>query len=403
MKAITNVRLIDGTGAPPRENVNVLIDEGRIAAVGGDVPESAERLDGTGYTVLPGLIDAHVHISGDPAPGSAQYGAGSTSAALLALRTARFARLTLESGFTTIRDVGTNNRLIFALRQAAAEGAIISPRIIASGQVITSTGGHGTEYGALMYIEADTAEEIRRTVRAQVKAGADFIKMITTDTAAPTGRRYYTVEQMKAGVDEAHATGHRVAAHANASDEGVRRAVLAGVDTIEHGFPASDETLRLMLERGTILIPTLAVVQQLLNVDEKDSPFTPAAHKRLHQIYEQSLDVVRRAHKLGVKIALGTDAGSTNTWHGDSALELMLMVECGMSPLEAIVAGTRNAAEACGKAEQFGTLEAGKQADLIAVKGDPLADISMLRGHVDWVMQGGKIAFSRLRNIALGW
>lgn len=402
MKAITNVRLIDGTGAPPRDGVNILVDKGRIAAVGGDVPASAERLDGAGYTVLPGLIDAHVHISGDPAPGSALYGAGSTSSTLLALRTARFARQTLEAGFTTIRDVGTNNRLIFALRQAVAEGAIISPRIIASGQVITSTEGHGTEYGALMYLEADSAEEIRRAVRAQVKAGADFIKMITTDTAAPTGRRYYTTEQMKAGVDEAHATGHLVAAHANASDEGVRRAVLAGVDTIEHGFPASDETLGLMLERGTILIPTLAVVQQLLNVDEKHSPFTPAAHKRLHQIYEQSLDVVRRAHKLGVKIALGTDAGSTNTWHGDSALELILMVECGMSSLEAIVAGTRNAAEACGKDEQFGTIEPGKLADMIAVQGDPLQDISILRGQVQWVMQVGKVAFSRLKSVTTG-
>ncbi len=185
--------------------------------------------------------------------------------------------------------------------------------------------------------------------------------------------------------------------------QGVRRAVLAGVDTIEHGFPASDETLGLMLERDTILIPTLAVVHQLLTVDEKNSPFTPAAHKRLHQIYEQSLDVVRRAYKLGVKIALGTDAGSTNTWHGDSGLELLLMVECGMSPLEAITAGTRNAAEACGKVEQFGTVEVGKQADLIAVKGDPLADISLLRGQVDWVMKSGAIAHSRLRNIRPGW
>jgi imidazolonepropionase-like amidohydrolase len=201
---------------------------------------------------------------------------------------------------------------------------------------------------------------------------------------------------MRAAVDEAHALDMKVAAHANASDEGVRRAVEAGVDTIEHGFPAGDSTLEAMAKRGTILVPTLAVIHQLLGVDPKDSPFSARAHERLRQYYEQSLDVVRRARGLGVTIALGTDAGCPLTWHGDGALEMLLYVECGMSPLEALVAGTRDAARAVGR-EDLGTLEAGKLADMIAVDGEPSADISILRDRrrIRKVIQDGRLVVDR--------
>jgi imidazolonepropionase-like amidohydrolase len=400
--AITNARLIDGTGAAPVENATVVIDGGKISAVGAGIPapDGAEVWDAGGLAVLPGLIDAHVHIIGNP-DWKARPDRQPASDELIALRTAKYARQTLEAGFTTVRDMAAPNKPIFALRQAAAEGAIPSPRIIASGNCLTITSGHGTEYGSPMYWEVDDAESFRVAVRQQFKAGADFIKIIQTEsTLFPhvPGRVYFSVEEMRPGIEDAHAVGMKVAAHANTTLEGIRNAIEAGVDTIEHGYPASDDLLEMMAKRGIILLPTLSVYYQINSAVKKDGlPLPPPVVQRLDRVCEQVMDTARRAYKLGVKIALGTDAGNPNTWHGDSALELELLAQAGLSPMEAVIAATKTAAEACGRESSLGTVQAGKIADLIAVRGDPLANLTLLRdkANIRRVYQNGQLVHEK--------
>lgn len=411
LKLITGVRLIDGTGRDPIEHAAVLIRDTRIVAAGPQAEvllsevlqenaDNVERWDASGWTLLPGLIDAHVHLTGDPEwrrPPDRQP----PNAELIALRTARFARLSLESGFTTVRDVAALNSTIFALRQAIAEGAVAGSRIIASGNCLTIPGGHGTEFGVGMYWEINTQSEFLNAVRRQFQAGADFIKIIQTEsTLFPhvPGRVYFSVDQMRPGIEEAHSVGLRVAAHANTHPEGIRNAILAGIDTLEHGYPLDDALLDLLVERQVTLIPTLAVYHQIADaVDQGILRLAPGVGPRLRQISETVVENARRAHERGVVIALGTDAGNPNTWHGDSALELILLVKAGLTPREAIVAATKRAAEAIARADQLGTVEAGKLADLILVDGNPLDQIEILRdqSRIKLVIQNGEIVVNR--------
>ncbi len=402
-KAITGCRLIDGTGAAPVDQATILLDGDTIVAAGADVPlpeGEVEVWDAGGLTVMPGLIDAHVHIIGNP-DWRARADRRPVSGELIALRTARFARQTLEAGFTTVRDMAAANEPIFALRQAIAEGAVPGPRIVASGRCLTITSGHGTEYGSPMYWEVDDADSFRVAVREQFKVGADFIKIIETEsTLFPhvPGRVYFSVDEMKAGIEDAHAVGMRVAAHANTHMDGIRSAIFAGVDSIEHGYPASDELLDEMAQRGVILVPTLSVYHQINEAVKHDGlVLAEPVIRRLDWVWEQVMDTARRAHQRGVKIALGTDAGNPNTWHGDSALELRLLVQAGLSPLEAIGAATRIAAETCGRANSLGTVQPGKRADLLVVEGDPLKDVGILRdhAHIRRVYQNGAVVVER--------
>lgn len=293
------------------------------------------------------------------------------------------------------------NEVIFALRQAVKEGAVAGPRIIASGNCLTITGGHGSEYGSPMYWEVDSAQEFLNAVRKQWRAGADFIKIIETEsTLYPVvpGRVYFSADEMRAGVEEAHGFGLKVAAHANTHPDGLRSAVEVGVDTLEHGYPADDVLLDAMAEKGIILIPTLSVYYQIADAAKRgDLMLPPPVLERIGRVCEQVSDTARRAIARGVRMALGTDAGNPNTWHGDSGLELHYLQDAGMTPMQAIMAGTRTSAEACGWEDRIGTIAPGKLADCILVEGDPLASLDILRGakQVQMVMQAGRVVVDR--------
>jgi len=399
------VTLIDGTGAPPLEQATVVVKNGRIAAVQtSDQPlpqhEPGALWDLSGLTLMPGLIDAHVHLLANADP-RASYEAEDLTNSSMALIGVNHARLTLEAGFTTVRDMAAVNEPIFALRRATMRGVLPGPRIIASGKCLTITGGHGTEYGVPMAWVVDGPQEFLKAVRKQIHAGADFIKVIGTRgvlsppyQSAPS----FTVEEMQPGIAEAHAVGFLVAAHAHSSIEGIRNVVLAGVDHVEHGNPADNDTLDMMAAKGVMLVPTLSFWDGLRDLDKEGLySYGEERRKKLPSVFEGALDTVRRAHARGVPIALGTDAGNPMDWHGDNARELLLLIEAGLSPMEAIVSATLRAAEACGRDNELGTVEPGKLADLVVVDGNPLGDPKVLRNteNIRLVMQSGKVVVNR--------
>jgi imidazolonepropionase-like amidohydrolase len=402
---LADVRLVDGTGAPPVEQVAVLIEGKRIAAVGPeealDLPtEDVERVDLAGMTLLPGLIDCHVHIFGDPDPTSKPY-TGPYVMGRNILRGAKHARQTLEAGFTTIQDMMSPNEQIFPLRESIAAEETVGSRIMAAGKCITITGGHGTQYGPGNAIEADGPEEVFKAVRQQIRAGADVIKVMATRPAfSPPfrGREAYQVEELEPGVAEAHRAGLRVCAHAHSIATGIRNAVLAGVDSVEHGSPTDDDLLELMAERGTFLVPTLSVSAGFEECIELGTlPYAPEVIEVERRLAAAARRTVARARELGVPIALGSDAAMPHVWHGGNAREIELLVDHGLTPMEAIVAGTRAAAENLGRADDLGTVETGKLADLVAVAGDPLADIRVLQDkeRIQLVVLEGRIVVDR--------
>ncbi len=411
MQLLTNARLLDGTGAPPRPNQAVLIDGNRIVGVGAEAslnpPPNTPRIDLQGKTLLPGLIDCHVHIWGNPDPDAkpqrqtripikdnAYYKARNLLFALQA------AQDTLAAGFTTIQDLMAPNDMVFPLRDAIAEGEFVGPRLRASGLCITLTGGHGTEYPE-MAIVADGPQEILKAVRQQVAAGADVIKYMGGTRAAFSppfrGRPGYTTEEMAVGVEEAHRAGLRVHVHAHSSIEGIKNSIRAGVDSIEHGFPMDDEALEMMAERGTYLCPTLSVNPAALDIIERGRWAFPGSEKQVRYLAEQAPKMIEGAKRIGVKIALGTDAAMPGVYHGGNARELELLVEYGLTPMDALVAATRNGAENLGMLDDIGTIEEGKLADMIVVDGDPLDDIRVLKdlSCIPLVIKDGAIVADR--------
>jgi imidazolonepropionase-like amidohydrolase len=351
-------------------------------------------------TLLPGLIDCHVHILGDPDPASKPY-AGPYPVGTAILRGAKHARQTLEAGFTTVQDMMSPNEAIFPLRDSIAAGETAGSRILAAGKCITITGGHGIQYGPGNAIEADGPDEVFKAVREQIKAGADVIKIMATRPAfSPPyrGREAYQVEELEPGIAEAHRAGLRVCAHAHSILGGIRNAVLAGVDSVEHGAPTDDAVLEMMAARGTFLVPTLSVSPALEEcVEEGSFPYPPEVIDVERRLAAATGETVARAQELGVKIALGSDAAMPRVWHGGNARELELLVDFGLTPMEAIVAGTGSAAENVGRAADLGTVEPGKLADLVVVDGDPLADICVLQDkeRIKLVLREGRIAVDR--------
>lgn len=400
---LKNARIIDGNGGAPVENQSVLVADGRISEIAGaeslKAPNSATEIDLSGKTLLPGFIDCHVHIMGNPDPRLAPrpsnvpirddaYIKGRSL-----LQAVNSLRKTLDAGFTTVRDLCAPNE-IFALRDAVAAGEIAGPRMQASGKGITHTGGHGTEYGG-MAIVADGADEVFKAIRYQAVAGADVIKIIggTRPALSPPfrGRPGYTTEELIPGVEEAHSAGLKVAAHAHSHTGGIKNCIRAGVDSIEHGYPLDEEAAALMAELGTFLCPTLSVVPAAALAIEEGLWTYPGSEEQIRRMETYARNTIRLAKEAGVKIALATDAAMPMVFHGDNAHEFELMVEYGLTPMEAIVAGTRNAAENIGLLDDIGTIEAGKSADLVAVKGDPLQDIGVLRdqANIALVMKEG--------------
>jgi imidazolonepropionase-like amidohydrolase len=404
---LAGARLLDGTGAPAMDHAAVLIREKHIVAVGAeqtmDLPsEGVTKVDLGGMTLLPGLIDCHVHILGDPDPVSKPY-TGPYVAGRSILRGAKHARQTLEAGFTTIRDMMAPNEQIFPLRDSIAAGETVGSRILAAGKCITISGGHGTQFGPGNAIEADGPQEVFKAVRQQIRAGADVIKIMATRPAfSPPyrGREAYQVDELVPGIAEAHRAGLRVCAHAHSIVAGIRNAVLAGADSVEHGSPVDDSVLEIMAERGIFLVPTLSVSAALEECLEQGTfPYPSEAIEAERRQAAATRQAVARARELGVKIALGSDAAMPRVWHGGNARELELLVDHGLTPMEAIVAGTWNAVQNLGRADELGTIEPGKIADLVVVDGDPLADIRILqdKDRIRLVILEGRIAVDRRR------
>ena len=405
--AIRAGTLIDGTGGAPVKNAVILVQGGRITAAGTNVtvPSGATVIDLSGFTVLPGFIDAHVHLIGHIiGDGDWQHQGLVESSAQRALLGAAHAQQTLEAGFTTVRNVGADGFTDISLRNAINAGWVPGPRILGAGISFGISGGHcdgssgfqpdipeskgGFETGA-----ADGVDAVRAMVRYDVKHGADVIKICATGgVLSPTdsvGVQQYTEEEMRAVVEAARMMDRRVAAHAHGL-EGIKAAVRAGVTSIEHGSILDAEAVRMMKANGTWLVPTLLAgytVDSLARAGRLPPAIAAKAlaiAPRMHASFKLAVDG-------GVRIALGTDAGVMR--HGINGREFGLMVQYGMTPMQAIVAGTSNGATLLGLESEIGTVAAGKQADLVAVRGDPIQNIAVLE-RVDFVMKGG-VVFKR--------
>jgi imidazolonepropionase-like amidohydrolase len=405
--AIRAGTLIDGSGGAPVSNVVILIQGNRITAVGANVavPSGATVIDLSGWTVLPGFVDAHVHLTGHIiGDGDWQHDDLTESAAQRTLLGAAHAQQTLEAGFTTVRNVGASEFTDIALRNAINAGWVPGPRILGAGISFGISGGHcdgssgfqpGTliSRGGLETGAADGVDGVREAVRFNVKHGADVIKICATGgVLSPTdsvGVQQYTEEEIRAVVEAAHMSERRVAAHAHGL-AGIKAAVRAGVTSIEHGSILDDEAVRLMKERGTYLVPTLMAGEAVERL-ARQNRLPPAIAAKALAIAPRMRDSFRRALNGGVKIALGTDAGVFS--HGTNGHEFTLMAQFGMTPMQAIVAGTSSSAALLGLEQEIGTVSAGRRADLVAVQGNPLQNVQLLE-NVGFVMRDG-VVFKR--------
>jgi imidazolonepropionase-like amidohydrolase len=384
-------RIVDGSGGPALEDGVVLYEGDRISRVipSGEPPPSSEIEDLGDVTILPGLIDAHVHMIWDGARAEPEAIRQRESMAKAALRAARHAADTLACGTTTVRDTGCPGGVAFALRDAIEAGIIPGPRMLTSGASIVMTGGHCSGLG----IEVDGPIEARRAARQQLKEGADFIKLLAT--GGVYGLRHdepwspqLGVDELRAAVEEVKNAGRVAAIHAE-GERGIANAIEAGADTIEHGNQLTPELAAVMAERGIFLVPTLAWFFTVAE-SEPGPTFPEEFVRKGRMMAECSARSIALAREAGVKIAAGTDTGAPMVPHNSIRKELELLVQLGLTPMEAIVAGTRVAAEAMRLDRQVGTLEAGKYADLIAVGGDPTRDIRTLY-DLRLVVKGGEV------------
>jgi imidazolonepropionase-like amidohydrolase len=371
-------RLFDGVSEQVVEDGAVVVENGLIASVGEAraLPPGVEFVDLGDVTLLPGLIDAHVHLVWS-ASAEPHEVVERESRALTVLRCAANAALHLGAGVTSVRDVGATDGLSIDIARAVELGLIPGPRVVAAGRAIAMTGGHGWFIGR----EADGVEAVRHAVRSELKAGAECIKLMASGGvyghAEEPGSPQLTVEELRAGVAEAHKAGRKVAAHAY-SAEAINNALSAGVDSIEHGSFLDRATAERMREQGTYLVPTLSVYQAMSDRGpELGSP--DYIQRKTAEVLMASREAFRLALETGVPLAAGTDCGAPGHPHGTLPEELRLMVEAGATPLEALRCGTSAAAVVLGLAEEVGTLEPGKKADLLAVGGDPLRDVGALR------------------------
>ena len=386
------------TGTVERDKT-LVIEGNRIVEVRDGFVGEGRVVDLRTSFVLPGLIDSHVHLTGEQNPNSRLDGV-TESDVDQAFVGARFARRTLMAGFTTVADLGATNETIFGLRDAVRRGDVPGPRIIASGESVSVHGGHGDINGYrddIMHMFTGESicsgpEDCMRAVRLQVRSGADIIKITATggvlsNTAAGLGQQF-SDDELAAIVGAAHRMGRQVTAHAHGAD-GINAFLRAGGDSIEHGTYLDDESIRLMRREGVYLVPTLMAGDFVGRIASgPDNFFTPAQTAKALEAGPKMLDMVRRAHAGGVRIAFGTDSGVSA--HGDNAGEFALMVRAGMTPLETIQAATVNAADHLRISGEAGRIATGMPADLIAVSGDPLADVTELE-RVRFVMRGGVV------------
>lgn len=390
-------RLLDvKTGEVARDQA-IVIENDKIVSVGAAKDANtagATVIDLSRATVLPGLIDAHTHLTGDPYHFG--YSGLGISIPREALTGAKNARTTLEAGFTTVRNVGAGGYSDVALRDAINEGDIPGPRLLVSGPPLGITGGHCDnnllpfEYHVTEAGVADGVEAVQHKVREVIKYGADMIKICATGGVLSKGddpnASQYTLEEMKAIVAEAHRLGRKVAAHAHGA-QGVQLASEAGVDSIEHGHLMDDASIATLKKNGTYLVPTLYLMDwHRENAAKTNMP--DFMRRKMEQVSVQGQKNIKRAFEAGVKVAFGTDAAVYP--HGLNAHEFAVYVRLGMTPLQAIRTATLNAADLLGWADKVGSIEPGKWADMVAVDGDPLADVTTLQ-QVKFVMKGGEV------------
>jgi len=391
---------IDGTGADPRRDVNLHIDGTTIVKVGGDAPRDATVIDRSEQTVMPGMIDCHVHLISTPSSLEERI---QKPYSFLVAEALKNARTTLEAGFTTVRDAAGTPR---GVKQAIERGLFPGPRLRIAVGALSQTGGHGDARfpsGVDLRVPhpehpltvVDGVEPARKVTRELLRAGADQIKVMTSggvlspsDEPGATG---FSPEEIAAIVYEAHAAGKTVMSHAQAL-QGIRNAVEAGVESIEHGIYLDEETAELMKKKGTYLVPTLVAPLWVTRLAERKPGTMPAyAVRKAEEVVETHQKMFTMATKIGVPIAMGTDTGVGE--HGTNAEELALMVKLGMTPMQAIVATTKTAAACARLGKLTGTLEVGKRADVVAVAGDPLADIAVLQQaeRITLVMRDGEV------------
>ena len=395
--------LINGESSVPSPEMSIVIEGSKIQAIetGYITPDSEDEfIDLSGYTVLPGLMDMHVHLSSEYSKNSYQERI-SLNAGDYAIRAVSNAEKTLMAGFTSVRNLGDIGGVSISLRNAINKGIVIGPRIFSSGTTIASSGGHGDSTNSLnqsLTSDPGPAEGIvnsvndaSKAVRFRYKEGADLIKITATggvlSNAKNSQNPQLTEEEITQIVNMAKDYGFKVAAHAHGS-EGIKRAVRAGVHSIEHGTLMDDEGMRLMREKGTYYVPTIIAGLWVAEKAQDPDFFPELVRPKAAEIGPQIKGTFGKAYQAGVKIAYGTDTGVSA--HGNNATEFKHMVEAGMPPMKAIQSATVEAAKLLGEYEQFGSLAEGKIADIIAVNGNPVEDITILE-EVDFVMKSGSV------------
>ena len=391
--AFMDGRVIVGDGRI-LDHATVLVKDGKILKIaqnGMNIPKDTQTIPLDGQTLLPGFIDAHIHICMDGSPDPVAAGL-TESPTITTLKAAESARRTLMAGVTTVRDMGGKDGIDFGLRQAIDSGLIPGPRMLISGRLICMTGGHGWQVG----LEANGPDEVRKAARDQIKAGVDIVKLMATGgvltPAVEPGSEQFTEDELRAGVEEAHKAGKKTATHAMGT-RGIQNALRAGIDSIEHGVYLDDETVSMMMARNIPLIPTISA---LYNIETKgiEAGIPAFAVEKTLKVKPFHLESIRMAREAGVSVAAGTDAGTPFNLHGENLGEIKLLVDYGgFSPMGAIEAGTRIAARVLGLEKDLGTVEEGKVADLVLVEGNPLDNIDVLLNQesICLVMQGGKI------------
>jgi len=368
--------LIDGTGNPPVKDAYFVVEEGRIADRGqGPLPEDQvfhNTVDLSGKFVTPGLMNCHTHVVMEPVADLQAFFSKQTPATLAARGVANMQKL-LCSGTTFVRDMGAPFAVDIDIKKCMQEGVFEGPDIYCSAKMITMTGGHGWMFGR----EADGPDDVRKAAREQLRAGADVVKIMATGgvltPGVEPGSPQLTEEEIRSAVEEAHKAGKKTASHAQGTS-GIKNAVRAGIDSIEHGCFLDDEAIELMLEHGTYFVPTLAAVQLIVD-NGVEAGIPEYAVKKCLYVIEHHIESFRKAREAGVKIACGTDASTPFNGFENTPFELVLMERAGMTPMETIVSATRTSSELIGCDHDYGTLEKGKNADFLVMQNDPLSDL----------------------------
>jgi imidazolonepropionase-like amidohydrolase len=372
---VANVTLFDGRSL--RTKMGVLVSDGHVEWVGPHaraprVARAAVEVDGVGKTLTPGLIDCHVHLCFDGEADFAGEAREMSTDAIATVKAVRNAARTLEHGVTTVRDMGGRHDAAIQVGRAVERGLVPGPRVLAAGRALTITGGHGHNVGIAR--EVDGPVEVRRAVREEIRAGATAIKLIATGGVLTPGIAHdftaFTQEELWAAVDEAHSWGRVVGAHA-IGPEGILRAVLAGVDSIEHGSMLTTEGARAMKERGTYHVPTISAIRGMVEHPDEVPAY---AVEKATKLAEVARDAFRRSIRAGVPIACGTDAGTPFNPHGGTPLEIVRMVEWGLTALRAMRAATSDAA-ALLRLPEAGAVAEGSAADLVLYDANPIEEI----------------------------